>query len=149
MIRCRPGNFMYNQNELDSMIEEVSHFSSLPGIEGIVFGATTSQGSLDLEAIRYIAKHSHGMPITIHKAIDSCTDILTEVQNLNSIPEVKFILTSGGAPTAIEGAEVLRAMKSKFNGHIIAAGKINNQNISTLHDTLAFQYYHGKRIVSN
>lgn len=147
MIRCRPGDFNYSKEECMIMVQEASFFSSLPGVAGLVFGATTMDRTLDLNVIKDVVSASGGLPLTIHKAIDTCENLLLESQRLNEIPGVSFILSSGGASTAWEGQEVLKRMQEKFNGKVIAAGKIKWDNVSTLHRVLAFQYYHGKQIV--
>jgi copper homeostasis protein CutC len=85
--------------------------------------------------------------LTIHKAIDTCKDILAETRRLNQIPGDLYILSSGGYHTAWEGREQLLVMKSLFKGQIIAAGKIDSTNLVTLHRYVTLQYYHGRKIV--
>ena len=147
MIRCRPGNFIYNHEECTVMEKDASYFSSLPGVAGLVFGATTMDRTLDLDAIQRIVSAANGLPLSIHKAIDTCENLCKESQRLNDISGVSFLLSSGGAATAWDGKEMLKLMQEKFNGKVIAAGKIKWDNVSTLHRVLAFQYYHGKQIV--
>jgi copper homeostasis protein len=146
MIRCRPGNFMYSREEIQEMKHKCRIFSALPGVKGIVFGALRSDYTLDIGAISELIACCHGKPMTIHKAIDSCCDILQEVAKLNEIPGVQFILSSGGAKTAWEGREKLVEMKNLYKGQIIAAGKINKQNLATLHAFTSLCYYHGRQI---
>lgn len=147
MIRSRPGDFMYSKAEIKEMTDQCQTFAGLPGVSGLVFGATTSEKKADTASLKEIIRHCQGKPITFHKAIDTCRDILTEVQRLNDIPGVEYILTSGGKNTAWEGRDVILDMQSVFRGKIIAAGKINQENLATLHDFLSLDYYHGRRIV--
>lgn len=146
MIRCRPGNFIYSRKEIEEMANQCRIFSMLPGVAGIVFGALRSDQTLDINSISEMIACCHGKPMTIHKAIDSCCDILQEVTTLNDIPGVQFILSSGGEKTAWEGRQKLVEMKNVFKGQIIAAGKINKQNLATLHAFTSLYYYHGKQI---
>ena len=37
MIRCRPGNFLYNKKEIEKMLEDIQKVKAL-GIKEIVFG---------------------------------------------------------------------------------------------------------------
>lgn len=146
MIRCRPGNFIYSDEEMEIMKNEVKLFSKLEGIYGFVFGACTNDSKLNIKQIREITEVTKGIPVTVHKAIDTCSDLIGEVKKLNAIPGVSFILSSGGKSSAWEGRIELKEMQKVFSGNIIAAGKINNKNLDTLHDYLSFTYYHGKKI---
>lgn len=149
MIRCRPGDFVYSDEEMNRMSEDAAYFSSLTGVSGIVFGATHPDHTLNLNFIKQIVGRSNGLPMTLHKAIDVCDDILTEIKKVSDIPGVRYILSSGGRETAMDGVEMLIKMQGLFSGKIIAAGKINRQNLATLHRLISFQYYHGKQIVNN
>ena len=148
IIRCRPGDFIYRADEMQKMVKDADYFSSLPGISGLVFGAVHDNRTLNTSQIEYIIDHSNGLPLTLHKAIDTCGDILSEVKRAADIRGLEFILSSGGSSTALEGIGMLQKMQQCFRGKIIAAGKINRQNLATLHGLLSFQYYHGKQIVN-
>ena len=152
MIRLRAGNFTYLNDEIKSMQESIQQIKSLP-ISGLVFGATVTDANgnkiMDMNAILQICKAAHPIPVTIHKAIDECTDILKEVRALKTISNIAFILTSGGAKTAADGKKMIAAMQKEAGNHIqiIAAGKILPSNLPSLHKVLNLQYYHGRKIV--
>lgn len=80
MIRCRPGNFIYNDEEMEIMKNEVKLFSKLKGINGFVFGACTNDNKLNINQIREITEASKGIPVTVHKAIDMCSDLIGEIK---------------------------------------------------------------------
>ncbi len=152
MIRLRAGNFTYQNDEIKSMQESIQQIKSLP-ISGLVFGATINDANgnkiMDMNAILQICKAAHPIPVTIHKAIDECTDILKEVRALKTISNIAFILTSGGAKTAADGKKMIAAMQKEAGNHIqiIAAGKILPSNLTSLHKVLNLNYYHGRKIV--
>jgi copper homeostasis protein len=152
MIRLRAGNFTYQNDEIKSMQESIQQIKSLP-ISGLVFGATINDTNgnkiMDMNAILQICKAAHPIPVTIHKAIDECTDILKEVRALKTISNIAFILTSGGAKTAADGKKMIAAMQKEAGNHIqiIAAGKILPSNLTSLHKVLNLNYYHGRKIV--
>ncbi|HLO54985.1 MAG TPA: copper homeostasis protein CutC [Saprospiraceae bacterium] len=152
MIRLRAGNFTYLNDEIKSMQESIQQIKSLP-ISGLVFGATVTDANgnkiMDMNAILQICKAAHPIPVTIHKAIDECTDILKEVRALKTISNIAFILTSGGAKTAADGKKMIAAMQKEAGNHIqiIAAGKILPSNLTSLHKVLNLNYYHGRKIV--
>jgi copper homeostasis protein len=52
MVRPRPGDFVYEQSEIDLMIEEIQLLKSIePPIQGVVLGCLTSEGSIDLSSL--------------------------------------------------------------------------------------------------
>jgi len=152
MIRSRAGNFTYSNDEIKIMQESIQQIKSLP-IDGIVFGATATAANgntiMDINAILQICKAAHPIPVTIHKAIDECTDLLEEVRALKTVSNIQFILTSGGASTAADGKKMIVAMQKEAGNQIqiIAAGKILPSNLSSLHKYLNLNYYHGRKIV--
>lgn len=147
MIRHRPGGFVYDTLDEDILVNQAKQFSALEGVSGLVFGACTPEGNLDIRQIHNIAVVAGNKSLTIHKAIDTCKDILAETLRLNQIPGDLYILSSGGHNSAWEGREQLLGMKALFKGQIIAAGKIDSTNLVTLHRYVTLQYYHGRKIV--
>lgn len=152
MIRSRSGDFHYTQEEIFGMIKEVINLKEYR-IDGFVFGALihgeNESLSLDIDAIRAICKAAFPYPVTIHKAIDLCTNILEEIPKLKDIDNVKFILSSGGHPTAEQGKKMLVSMQKIATPEIsiIAAGKITYDNLEALHGELSLCYYHGRNIL--
>ena len=94
---------------------------------------------------------AYPMKVTVHKAIDACLDPLYEVERILQAGGIKSILTSGGRKTAIEGADVLRAMIELCAGkiEIISAGKITLDNLNVIHDLIGGHTYHGRKIVGD
>lgn len=146
MLRNRAGDFCYNKNEIDAIIETGLKFRDL-GYDRFVFGAIR-QGRLDVEAIVKVANALAPAQICIHKAIDVSSDILGDISLLNEIKGINEVLTSGGAPTALEGAEMLKNMHSlvKKEISIVGAGKITRENVALHHEILGLKVYHGKRM---
>lgn len=152
MIRSRIGDFFYTEEELDDMVADVLRIKQNP-ISGFVFGALilTEEQSirLDMHALRRISEAAAPLPITVHKAIDLCTDILSEIPQLKDISNIRYLLTSGGQATAQEGLAMLKAMHTVASPEIaiIGAGKITFQNLSDLDNSLKLTHYHGKKII--
>lgn len=147
MLRCREGDFVYTKTEVDDMIETGLQFREL-GYDRFVFGAICG-GRLDLEAINRVTAALAPASICVHKAIDDSDDILSDLVLLAEIGGINEILSSGGAATAMQGAEVLKAMHDLAPPEItiIGAGKITRQNVSDHHAVLGLRLYHGKRMV--
>ena len=148
MIRPRSGNFMYSEAELQRMEAEI-RFCREAGVQEIVLGAGLPGGRLDIPAIRRLAAGADGMKITIHKAIDGSPDPIADLEALRPLTNVTHILSSGGQPTALEGAPMLREMISRFQDRfvIIAAGSITRENLPQIHDAIGAGEYHGRKIV--
>lgn len=152
MIRCRGGNFVYSQEEIEEMVASIKRFKAF-SIHGFVFGAL-SVGSknnitIDMSAMYRICREAAPFPVTMHKAIDSCHNITDEVAKLKSVSNIRFILSSGGQATASAGSEMLVKMQAVAlpEIEIVAAGKITQGNLPDLFQKTHLRYYHGRSIV--
>ena len=148
MIRERDGNFVYSNDEILSMQNQIENFKSI-GILEVVFGTLNINNKVDIQVTNRLAKHAFPMNVTFHKAIDQTTNILSELQTIKSIPEINSVLTSGGKSNAESGYKIIKEMinvaDNKIN--IIAAGSITNKNLEYLHKKIGAMDYHGKKIV--
>ena len=150
MIRPRGGNFVYHDQELDVMKDDILYCKRV-NVSGIVLGVLKEDKTVDLIATRLLSDIASGLEITFHKAIDEASSILTELDRLKSIQAVTNILTSGGADSAMEGCDTIKEMVNRYKGQltIIAAGKITEQNIIKVHQLTGAQEYHGRKIVGD
>ena len=148
MIRCRSGNFIYNKEEIDKMLEDLQKVKIL-GIQEIVFGAIDKNYQINISTMKIIAHEAYPMSITFHKAIDLTVGIKKELKKLSKIDNVKSILTSGGESTAEEGAGLLKELVSEFKGRfeIIVAGSVTQNNLNNLHKKINANEYHGRNIL--
>ena len=149
MIRPRSINFQYLPHEIETMIETIYAYKKL-GIKGIVFGALLVDFTIDIPTAEKIAKAAEGLNFVFHKAIDLTPNPVVATQTLAAIKGITHILTSGGAPTAEQGASVIRNMDTHSQHiKIIAAGKINDLNLTAMIELLGVTEYHGKLILGN
>ena len=128
MIRPRGGDFVYDADEIDAMIEDIDRARPL-GIAGIVTGALRSDGSVDVESMRRLMSPAAGLPVTFHRAFDvvaNRTEALEQVIDLGA----SRVLTSGGAATALDGAVAIAMLVDQAGERvsIVAGGKIREQN---------------------
>ncbi|MEL6866594.1 MAG: copper homeostasis protein CutC [Bacteroidota bacterium] len=148
IIRPRGGDFVHPLAELQQMQKSI-HWCLEEGVQGLVLGILEANGQLNLGALDTLVEVAGDCPITIHKAIDVSAAPLEEVKRLCDWGRADAILTSGAAPTAWEGREMLKAM-IKMAGTamtIIAAGRITDQNLEQLHQHIGASEYHGRKIV--
>jgi len=132
LIRCRPGNYIYNDDEIDTMCEDIKMVKSL-GYEGVVIGALNERGDLDVPAIKKMMAAGEGMKFTFHRAIDACKNPMEAMETLIDLCFDK-VLTSGGKPNAFEGIEMIAEMQKRFDNkiNIMAGGGVNLNNIKEI-----------------
>jgi copper homeostasis protein len=129
MIRPRGGGFVYSDDEIDAMTRDIERVGST-GIAGIVTGVLTPDARVDVERTSTLVHAAAGLPVTFHRAFDSTANLPGALEQLIQIG-VSRVLTSGGAPTASEGASVIAALVGQARERIaiIAGGGIREHNV--------------------
>ena len=71
LVRPRGGDFVYNEAEIEKMLREIA-FCGGAGVNGVVIGALTTEGKIDVPLCREFVSmaRSYGLEITFHRAID-------------------------------------------------------------------------------
>jgi copper homeostasis protein len=148
MIRPRGGNFVYSEPEIQEMERAIEVAKEL-GADGIVFGLLTSENRIDVANTRRLVIAASPLPVTFHKAIDAMQDPAEGVKQLLQIEGITRVLTSGGKPTAIEGATKIQEMIKIADGKIImlVAGKVIISNRKEIAAMTGAKELHGRRIV--
>jgi copper homeostasis protein len=128
LIRPRAGGFVYSQNEFEEMTRDIERAGSL-GIAGIVTGALTAQGRVDVGLTRALVEAAAGLPVTFHRAIDSAANLPAALEETIEAG-ASLVLTSGGAATALEGMDVVAALAAQAGDRIaiVAGGGIREHN---------------------
>ena len=116
MIRPRKGDFIYSSEDLKQMQSDIDMVRSF-NIEGVVYGASLPNGSLDQELLEELVSYSINLKKTLHRAVDTIHKTIESVQ-LGIELGFDTILSSGGEKTALNGLSVLSDMQ------LLAAGKI-------------------------
>jgi copper homeostasis protein len=132
MIRPREGDFVYSDDELSHMYEDVAMARSL-GASGVVLGVLDSFDRLDLERTAALVEAAGGIPVTFHRAIDQVARRVVSIDALAALG-VARVLSSGGAGTASDGVDELRAMVQRAGDRldIIAGGGVRANNARTI-----------------
>ncbi|MEZ4669037.1 MAG: copper homeostasis protein CutC [Anaerolineae bacterium] len=105
IVRPHARDFIYTTEELDTVLQDIEDLKSLP-IAGIVFGAQTARGDLDVPVMKMIARQAAPLPVTLHRALDMSRNPESALSALVGV--IPRVLTAGPAPTAWEGQEGLR-----------------------------------------
>lgn len=142
LIRCRPGDYIYNDDEVAVMCEDIGLVKKL-GYEGVVIGALNTGGSLDVPALKKMMTAGEGMKFTFHRAIDTCNNPLDAMKTLVCLGFDK-VLTSGCKPTACDGIGMIREMQALFGDriHVMAGGGINEKNVESIVATTGVRNCH-------
>ena len=150
MIRPRGGDFVYSDEEVETMLKEIENAKSL-GASGIVFGLLTPDNQIDTANCRLLAAAAKPLPVTFHKAIDCLDDPAEGIRGLIKIEGIKRVLTSGGKSTAKEGALKIREMIDLSGDELIilVAGKVTQENINEISKLTGAVEFHGRRIVGS
>jgi copper homeostasis protein CutC len=129
MVRPRPGNFVYSEDEIAGMTRDIALIAARSG-PGVVTGAINGAGALDLAAIERLTASARTAPLTFHRAFDRLAKPLNALEPLIDFG-VTRILTSGAAPSASEGVELLATLVERARGRItiLAGGGIRAHNV--------------------
>lgn len=132
LIRCRPGNYIYNDDEVAIMCEDIKTVKGLD-YEGVVIGALNKDGDIDVPAIKKMMAAGEGLRFTFHRAIDACSNPLDAMETLISLGFDK-VLTSGCKPSAYAGIDMIREFQTLFGDriNIMAGGGINEKNVERI-----------------
>ena len=142
LIRPRFGDFLYSKEELEQMCEEIQTVRDL-GANGVVIGALTPDGDLDMESMRRMMDCAGGLDVTLHRAFDMTRDPFQTLEDAIRLG-CKTILTSGQQKDALTGAELLRQLHRVADGRIdIMAGcGVKRSNIQEIHDRTGIVVFH-------
>ena len=132
IVRPRGGDFVHTQDELGVMRLDIEAARML-GADGVVIGALTPDGRVDEEQTRVLMDAAGALPVTFHKAFDHTRDRAEALETLMRL-RVERVLTSGGAVTALEGAEEIAALVRRAAGQIVvmAGGKVREDSVQEL-----------------
>ena len=151
MIRPRGGNFVYNDLEIKMMEADLFQAQKL-GVDGVAFGALTTDGDLDEDAMEQLIAASSGMQIVFHMAFDA----LAEDNKKSAIDwlvdhDVDRILTHGGPLTTSidQTVDKIKEYVDYAAGRItiLPGGGVNYQNCDTIAEKLGVKEVHGTKVI--
>ena len=120
MVRPRGGDFLYSEREFASMLDDVASFRDA-GAAGVVFGCLTADGAVDETRTRSLAECARPASANFHRAFDMAADPRAALEALIRCG-IDRVLTSGQAPTAMDGAALLADLVRQAAGRIIILG---------------------------
>ncbi|MFI5385183.1 MAG: copper homeostasis protein CutC [Fimbriimonadales bacterium] len=142
IVRPRDGGFVYSEEEFRTMEREVEALAEA-GVHGIVLGILSPDDTIDRAACQRMLRLAPGLQKVCHRALDRCPD---PGQALSTLIELGFtrVLTSGGAPTALEGADALRRLVELAGTEIevMPVGGIRPGNVRPVHELTGAKQVH-------
>jgi copper homeostasis protein len=132
LIRPRPGDFLYSDQEFQVMKDDVL-FCKEHGAKGLVLGILKPGGTVDMERTAELVRLARPMQVTFHRAFDMTRDPFEALKDLAN-SGVNRILTSGQAASALEGAGLIKELIRMADSWIVImpSGGINEENIREL-----------------
>ncbi len=140
-------DFVYDEEAVSQMESDIA-FCRSAGVAGVVVGALTPDGAIDLPAMRRLVAAAGPLSVTFHRAFDVCSeDPFKAVDKIISLLCTR-LLTSGMAPTAWEGRELIaRLVRHAGDRLIIMPGSgVRPDNLTALAAATSAPEFHGTAI---
>ena len=151
MIRPRGGDFVYNDLEIDIMLEDI-RLTAQAGSQGVVFGALTADKKLDKANLEKLIAASKGMEIVFHMAFDELSDEdqLEAIDWLSQAGVTRILTRAGVSGDLLEKRfahyrRILEHAAGKIE--ILPGGGIDMDNRQTFIDQLGVTQLHGTKVV--
>ncbi|MGI5232933.1 copper homeostasis protein CutC [Actinoallomurus iriomotensis] len=127
IIRPRGGDFIYGPAEVEVMLRDIAA-AKAAGVDGVVIGALTEDAEIDTELCARLVAAARPLSVTFHRAFDVTRDPEKAFEDVVALG-VDRLLTSGAAPSALEGADLIARLVEKAADRIIVmpAGGINER----------------------
>ena len=144
LIRPRAGDFVYSDDDIEIMSKDIAVAKEF-GVDGVVIGALTAEGEIDAETMSQLITMASPLRVGFHRAFDQVRDQDEALELLVSL-QVDHILTSGGAKSAMEGADRIKQLVERAGDRIgiIAGGSITARNAANIVASTGVHSVHGR-----
>lgn len=118
MVRPRPGGFVYEAEELAVIQRDIDALLQV-GVDGVALGVLMPTGEIDVEAVGKLIEPvlAQGRQAVFHRAFDLTPNAGDALESLVGLGFTR-VLTSGQAPTAMQGAATIRDLIEQADGRI-------------------------------
>lgn len=132
MVRPRAAGFAYTNHEFRCLRIDAERFLDA-GVGGIVFGCLDGDGKIAADRVAELVSIAAEKETVFHRAFDAIHSMEPAIETLAELG-VTRVLTSGGAPTALQGSGVLRQLRAWARGRVevLAGGGIAAAEVGQL-----------------
>ncbi len=132
MLRGREGGFVISDAEFRTMLADMAALRDV-GVRGFVFAILKPNGSLDSARCRELVTAAGEAETVFHRAFDGMSERSAVLESLTELGFAR-LLTSGGAPTAIEGKGAVADLMTQSAGRIqiLPGGGVRPTNVVEL-----------------
>jgi copper homeostasis protein len=121
LLRPRAGDFLYSNEEFRIICRDLEAAASL-GASGFVVGILRPDGTPDVARMSTLVQLAAPLEVSFHRAFDLASHLSESLERIIDTG-CRRLLTSGGAPTVLEGLETLSHLARQAGDRIrIAAG---------------------------
>lgn len=153
MIRPRGGDFVYSENEIGIMADDIEASAKL-GAQGVAFGCLTNNNQINRIQMKHLITlaRSLNVEVVMHMAFDDISNDKQKTE-LNWLADqgVKRILTHGGKldkpilATILHLKEIIKWANDRIE--ILPGGGITTENREDIAKKLQLNELHGSKIV--
>ncbi len=143
MIRPNPGDYVLTPSDIDVMRGDIDAALEV-GLPGVVLGACRPGGELDEEVLGRLIEQADGRGATLHRVFDAAPD-MSRALDIAIVLGFERVLTSGGAPGAPQGVDVIAGLVEQSAGRIsvMAGAGLNPGNLAEVIRRTGVHEVHG------
>lgn len=143
LIRPRGGDFVYTAAEFEQIRQQIVGVKEA-GAAGVVLGVLDADGRVDALRSRELVELAHPMKVTFHRAFDETRDKAEALEAVIATG-ADCLLTSGGAPDVLTGAEELDKLVRQAGERIqiMAGGGLRLANLLEVLERSGVPCLHG------
>ena len=142
LLRPRFGDFCFTDEEKEVLLKEIA-FCAERGVNGVVIGALTPDGELDVPFLSKCMAAAGDLEVTLHRCFDVCRDGFAAIETACDLG-IQTILTSGQMVTAPKGVENLKEFRAFAADriHLMAGSGVSAANIPMLYAQAGIRHFH-------
>ena len=132
IIRPRGGDFLYSSDEVREMLYDISLAKDY-GADGLVFGALTPGGDIDMDVMKSLMQAAGDTPVTFHRAFD---------HSRNPFEAMERIIGLGCARILTSGQKASLVGKAAGRIIIMPGCGVNERNIAEIASATSAREFH-------
>lgn len=148
MIRPHDGGFVYSEDDMSTMLNDIAAMKKL-GVQGLVLGALTAEGNIDVRTMQRLIEAAGSMQVTFHRAFDMVRDPLRAMDEIIGLG-VDRLLTSGQKTRAEEGVSLIQQLVVRADGRlsVMAGAGVNASNVRRIIEVTEVTEIHASASIS-